>query len=81
MPTRKHFYAESVTQHSPGLPDECRATLGTPVRAVMNPERVLQNSQVEYGAAAQPLQGRVGLYWSVPRQGLRIKTLSEVSAS
>ena len=24
-----NMYAESVTQRSPGLPDECRATLGT----------------------------------------------------
>jgi hypothetical protein len=37
------FYAESVSQQSPGLPDECRATLGMAARVRPNPAWVLQN--------------------------------------
>jgi hypothetical protein len=59
------FYAEGVMQRSPGLPDECRATLGTSARLRPNPEGVLQAWCLAAGSLHNPY--RVGpIFCSVP---------------
>src|SRR5438477_7934005 len=61
------FYAESVSQPSPGLPDECRATLGIVVPAPKNPVRDLKARRLTLLAQRNPY--RVGFFCNDRSQG------------